>query len=364
MASFRNVDRSEDLAALAAELAAVPEVALDTEFMRERTYYPRLCLLQFATGGDVACVDPLAIEDLAPLGLLLSRPRVRTVLHAARQDIEVMLTRDIAFPAAVFDTQVAAALLGMPPQIGYGDLVQRTLDVRLDKAHARTDWAARPLSAEQLEYAAEDVRYLLPLCEALERELRRLGRAGWFEYEMRRIADPGLYRTEPAEAWQRLKGLDGLDERRQEVARALAAWRERRAMLKDRPRAWILADDALHDIVRALPRDSASLGRVRSLPRGVIEKCAREILAVVAESAHLGERPFENRGRGRPDPQREARLKALAAIVRRTAEEIGLRPEVLATRRDLAQILSGRRDVEPLKAWRGEILGSALLAAL
>jgi ribonuclease D len=364
MASFRIIDRAETLSALATGLAFAPELALDTEFMRESTYYPRLCLLQLATDEEIVCIDPLVVADLGPVSTLLSRAGTLTIVHAARQDIEVLLTRIESFPAALFDTQVAAALLGLPPQIGYGDLVQRMLDVKLDKAHSRTDWAARPLSGEQLEYAAEDVKFLLPLKRELQAELERLERVAWFEHEMRRIAAAGLYRTEPAEAWQRLKGLDGLDERRLEVARALAGWRERRAMNRDRPRGWILADDALHDLIRALPRTLAALEAVRSVPRGVVERCGEELLRVIAESAHLGEEPFAARRRPRQDPQRDARLKALSAVVRRVAEELGLSPEVLATRRDLQQILNGRRDVEPLRGWRADVVGSALLAAL
>jgi ribonuclease D len=358
------VDRGEDLAALTARLTNDAEVALDTEFMRERTYFPLLCLVQVATDHEIACIDPLAIGDLAPLATLLTRPSVRVVLHAARQDIEVLLTRCGGFAARVFDTQVAAALLGMPPQVGYGDLVQRILGVELEKAHARTDWAARPLREEQLDYAAEDVRHLLPLRGKLELELLRMGRFAWFEYEMSRLADLTLYRTDPAEAWQRLKGLDTLDPRRAHVARALAEWRERRAMQRDRPRAWILSDETLFELVRALPGDVPALARLPTLPRAVLEKCGTELVELIAESSHLGEQPFAGRRRTRPDPQQEARLKSLAAIVRRVGGELGLSPEILATRRDLMQILAGRRDVEPLRAWRREVIGEQLLAAL
>jgi ribonuclease D len=362
MASAPLIDTPAALASLASALSSETELALDTEFMRERTYYPRLCLVQLATDRDIFCVDPLAIDELAPLDELLAR--VDTVLHAARQDIETWLTRCKRIPASIFDTQVAAGLLGLPPQVGYGDLVEKKLGVQLDKAHARTDWAARPLSAEQMLYAAEDVQYLLPLREVLHGELHRLGRIDWFAHEMRRISERALYRTEPAEAWQRLKGMESLDPRRAEVARALAEWRERRAMQRDRPRGWILADDALYDIARALPARREALERIPSLPRGLIENCADDILAAVARSAHLGEKPLATKRRERPSAEHEQRLKALAAIVRRVADEVGLSPEVLATRRDLVNIMNGRHDVEPLKGWRRAVIGEALLAAL
>ncbi len=362
MTPFQYIERAEQLAAVAADLETEAEVALDTEFMRDRTFYPRLCLVQLATERQAWCVDPLAIEDLSPLETLLADPGRLKIVHAARQDIEVLLTRCRAQAVSLFDTQVAAALLGMPPQIGYGDLVQRELGVALEKAHARTDWAVRPLSAEQLEYAAEDVCHLPPLAAALRRDLEQRDRLRWFEYEMLRITDPALYRTDPDDAWRRLKGLDALDARRVEVAKAIARWREQRAMNRDRPRGWILADDVLYDIVRALPKDEAALAAVRSVPRGVLEKCTTELLEAVAASAHLGSAP--PRRRERPDPQRERQLKSLAAIVRRTAEDLGISPEILATRRDLQGLLNGRQDVEPLKGWRREIVGEALLAAV
>lgn len=362
MVSFQFIDRAEQLNDVVKRHAGERAVGLDTEFMRDRTFFPQLCLVQLASERGVFCIDPLAIGDLGSLDALLADGTCRKIVHAARQDIEVLLTRCRALPSQVFDTQVAAALLGMPPQIGYGDLVKRELGVELEKAHARTDWTIRPLSAEQLEYAAEDVCHLPPLAAALERDLGQRGRASWFAYEMQRIADPALYRAQPEEAWRRLKGLDALDARRMEVAKALARWREERAMRRDLPRGWILADEVLQEIVRVLPADRDALARIRALPRGVVEKSGEVLIATIAESAHLGSEP--QRRRERPDPEHERRLKTLSAIVRRVAADIGLSPEVLATRRDLQNLLNGRRDIEPLKNWRREVVGDALLAAV
>ncbi len=357
------IDRSEELARLAHDLASAPQLALDTEFMRERTYYPKLCLVQLATADTIACIDPLALEDLGALSALLARPANLVVAHAARQDVEALLTRTVEPPARLFDTQIAAALLGMQPQIGYGDLVRRALGATLAKAHARTDWTARPLSREQLEYAAEDVRHLLPLCEVLQLELEKRNRLSWFEGEMTRASAAFVTRLSPEESWQRLKGIEALDPRRRATAIALARWRETRAMVRDRPRGWILSDDALHDIVRALPQSRAQLERLRSLPRGVVENCAAELLAAVASAAHL-----DSSGAARAPPRRDAaaqaRLKALAATVRRIAEQLQLTPEVLATRRDLQQLLNGDTDVPALQGWRREVIGEALLSLL
>src|SRR5688572_14338156 len=190
MTPFEFIDRSDSLTQVLARLTGEREIALDTEFMRDRTFYPRLCLVQLATPQAVWCIDPIAIADLTPLDPLLADASRRKIVHAARQDIEVLLTRCRELPLNIFDTQVAAALLGMPPQIGYGDLVRRELGVELEKAHSRTDWTVRPLSAEQLDYAAEDVCHLPPLAAALHRDLESRGRSQWFEYEMKRITEP------------------------------------------------------------------------------------------------------------------------------------------------------------------------------
>jgi ribonuclease D len=363
MTRLQFIDQRPDLECIARELERAAELALDTEFMRERTYYPRLCLVQLATTDAIACVDPLAIGDLAHLSSLLARTSSLKVAHAARQDVESLLTRGIEPPVPLFDTQIAAALLGMPSQVGYGDLVHKLLGSKLAKAHARTDWSVRPLSGEQLDYAADDVRHLLSLHAVLRRELERRDRMHWFDAEMARASTTFIARLTPEDAWQRLRGLESLDPRRRATAVALAQWRETRAMQRDRPRGWILSDEALHDIVRALPQNRAQLEELRSLPQGVIDNCASDLLAAVEASAHLAT-SAPTRRTSRPDPAAQARLKALAAVVRRVAEQLQLTPEVLATRRDLQQLVNGDTDVAPLQGWRREVVGEALLSLL
>ena len=357
------ISDSEALEALAPKLRAAPMYAFDTEFMRERTYYPQLCLVQLATPDLIACIDPLAIADLGVLDRLLSQTAAIKVGHAVRQDLEALLTRVASPPTHLFDTQVAAALIGLPPQVGYADLVQRFLGVSLDKTHARTDWVARPLTAAQLTYASDDVRYLLDLRETLTRELERLQRLDWFKTEMSRHVSIGIRRVEPEEAWQRLKGIDALDVRRLATAKSLARWREERAIRRNRPRGWILSDDALHEMVRALPEDRAALERLGSVPRGLVEKSADELTSVVRSTAQLNATP-PSVSRGRPDPELQRRLKHLAAMVRGVAEQLNLSPELLATRRDLQQLLAGNADIEPLRGWRRAVIGEALLKAL
>ena len=350
------------LAEICARLSVEGRIGLDTEFLRERTYHARLCLVQLAAPAEAVCVDPLALAQLAPLAALLAAPGTVKVMHASRQDLEVLyplagLTRP------VFDTQIAAALAGFPAQVGYAELARRLLQRELAKSHTRTDWSRRPLSREQIEYALDDVRYLLPIAAELEARLERLGRLGWLTEELAGLADTRAFVTAPDEAWQRLRGLRGLDPGRERLTRALAAWRERRALEHDRPRGWILEDGALREIVLRVPRSAAQLAAIPELPAAVVKHSGAELLACVA-AAGIPDPAPPAPGRPQSDPQRNALVRKLGAISQAAAAELDLVPEVLATRRDLEQLADGRRDGAVLRGWRRAVVGERLLAAL
>jgi ribonuclease D len=263
----------------------------------------------------------------------------------------------------VFDTQIAAGLMGLPAQIGYAELVRRLLGVELAKSHTRTDWSRRPLSAEQLTYALDDVHYLLPLADRLQEELARLGRLGWLEEELRELADAGSLSVDPEKAWRRLKGLRDLDEGRVNLARALAAWRERNAIEHDRPRGWILEESVLREIILQVPRSPEALEAIPEMPPGLVKRRGAELLACV-EAAGIPQPAPALPGRARPDPVKTALVKNLVALTHSVAGELSLAPEVLATRRDLEQLADGERDTALLQGWRREVLGERLLAAL
>ena len=350
------------LAGFAAAAADASMIGIDTEFMRERTYYAQLCLLQIALPAGSAAIDTLALADFTALRPLMVASGVRKVLHAARQDLEVLWPA-IGALTGVYDTQVAAALTGLPPQIGYADLVERLLGVRLHKSQTRTDWTRRPLSPEQIAYALDDVRYLLPLRAQLDERLEQLGRRDWFEEEMGAYDGAGSFAVDPAEAWKRLKGLAELDPGRRELAQQLAAWREERAMASDRPRGWILPDAALRDIVLRVPRSEPELAQVAELPEGIRRNSGEQIIAIVSElglPARLPPLP----GRQRPDPERQQQVRRLADLTQATATRLGLAPELLATRRDLERLVAGARSGGPLEGWRRSVVGEALLGAL
>ena len=356
------ITNQDDLARLAAHLAGARAIALDTEFLRERTYRAELCLLQFADARAPVCIDPLALRDLAPLGAVLRERGPLKVMHASRQDIEVLMPA-VGLTAPVFDTQIAAALAGLPAQIGYAELVRRTFGVMLGKAHTRADWSARPLTPDQIAYALDDVRYLLPLEEHLTAELARLGRSQWLAEELASLADPAAYAVEPEDAWQRLRGLHGLDAPRTRLARGLAAWRERRAIERNRPRGWILDDATLREIVLAAPRSLPALAAVSGMPAAVVKHCGSEILERI-RAADLPNELAPVNLRARPDPAKAALLRQLSAVHRGVASDLALSPEVLATRRDLERLAAGERELPMLRGWRRAVIGERLHAAL
>jgi len=350
------------LAELGAHLETLAAVGLDTEFLRERTYRAELCLVQVSAGSDASCIDPLALNDLGDLARVLTAPGIVKVMHASRQDLEVLLpVTGLVRP--VFDTQIAAALTGLPAQVGYAELVRRLTGNELPKTHTRTDWSRRPLSPEQIEYALDDVRYLLPLKSLLEEQLQKLGRSQWLSEELATLDDARSFTTEPEQAWQRVKGLRGLDDQRQRLAQELAAWRERRAIERNRPRGWILDDSALREIVLLVPRSVQALSSIEEVPAGVVKHCGDELLACI-QAADIPDPPPALQGRLRPDPLKAALVKKLGTLNQAVAADLGLSPEILATRRDLEQLADGKRDVAVLKGWRRGIIGDRMLAAL
>ena len=356
------IDTADALTAFAASVASAPALALDTEFMREKTYRADLCLLQIADANSAVCVDPLAVPDFGALAPVLASAACVKVMHAARQDLEVLLPA-VGLVRPVFDTQIAAGLAGFPAQIGYAELAKRLLGVELDKAHTRTDWARRPLSADQQEYALDDVRHLLAIRASLLETLAAKGRLGWLDEELAGLDNADALRVAPEDAWKKVKGLPSLDEGRQRLAQNLAAWRERRADERNRPRGWILDDVSLREIVLRLPRSLEALAALPEMQESIVRKCGDDLLALVRD-AGIPEPPPPLPRRERPDPEMLATVKRLAEIAATAAAELGIGPEVLATRRELERVAAGRQDVSLLRGWRKNVIGERLLSAL
>jgi ribonuclease D len=359
------ITTTEALAALCERLRAEPFVTVDTEFMRERTYWPELCVVQLAGSQEVAVVDALAEGlDLAPLGALLADPAVTKVFHAARQDIEIFLLKFDAVPQPLFDTQVAAMVAGFGDQVSYDQLCRALANAQIDKAHRFSDWAARPLSASQIIYAAGDVTHLRRIYVALKDRLEREGRMEWVAQEMAVLDQPGTYRTDPDSAWERLKPRTG-NRRFLGLLRAAAAWREREAQRINIPRQRLVKDETLLELAATGPETPAELARARGISEGFAKgrSGAGLIAALQAAKAlpesELPEAP-KDRGGPSPSPALVALLKVLLAA---KSEEHHVAPKLLASSDDLDRLATeDSPDLPALSGWRRKVFGEAALA--
>lgn len=364
-APVRMIESARDLDLACADIAEQSELPIDTEFARTDTYRPKLCLIQVGTPSASYCIDTLAGIDATPLWRAIAAPRALKVLHAAKQDMEVFLLNFGGLPAPLFDTQIAAGLLGHPPQAGYATLVEAELGVKLDKSQTRTDWSRRPLSPAQIEYAANDVAHLPELAAGLRQRLRELGREEWALEDSATLLDPELYGTRPESAWERLGGINFQPVAVQARARRLAAWREQRADRADKPRQWILSDQALTALAAANPADLPGIESLGVLPPGAIRNSGEAVLAELRQAdADVAAGTVSLEQLARPAAPDNAHLKRLAGVVQKKAGELGVAPELLATRSDLTALLRGSRDVRPLQGWRSAVIGAELLAAL
>jgi ribonuclease D len=346
------VDDTNALNDLINDLADAGLLALDTEFIRERTYYPELCILQIATTEVIAAVDCLAPMDLDPLfDVLLGRDK-QWLLHSARQDLEVLYNRKGRLPESLLDTQIAASLIGMPLQIGLQGLLEETLNVEIGKQHTRANWKRRPLPDAFLDYALDDVRFLIPALDELETRLDEHGRTSWFEEECARQLSLPI-EPDVQTIFERTKGAGRLRGEHRAAALALVAWREDRARTQDKPRRWILADDELVRLAAALPQTQADLERVEGLPARLVARAGSLLLAAIRDrepAETIPESPVPNK----------AVVQSLQSDVKSLAGKLGIAPELLATRRDIAMLAAGRVPEGLSTGWRRSVLGDLL----
>lgn len=361
----RFIDSAEQLHAFIAALHGAEWLALDTEFLREKTYYPRFCLLQIASDTrQVACIDPLALTDLEPLKTLLFDASILKVFHAGRQDMEIFYHLWGALPGPVFDTQLAAPLLGMADQVSYAGLVSALLGVNLSKSHTRTDWSLRPLSESQIRYAADDVIHLAAAYPKLRDKLETLGRREWLQPELDSLLQPGLYQNPPELAWQRIGGVNQLRDGALEIIQALAAWRETQARQENVPRNWIIKDEILINLARLKPASLNDFRLVRGLDERVLKRHGETLLRLIGQPPPVV-RPEEPRGSvSRRTPAREALLDLLSAVVKLNSEQHAMNPALLASRKDLEQFLDAPEASKLLEGWRKGMIGEELEAIM
>lgn len=369
------IDNTENLAALTERLAKKNYVTIDTEFMRESTYWPDLCLIQIASDDEEAIIDPLAGKsvkkgaskkphmDLTPLYRLLDNKQVVKVFHAARQDIEIFHHLSGVIPAPLFDTQVAAMVCGFGEQVSYSMLVKKMTNQDLDKSSRFTDWSKRPLSDKQLKYAMGDVTHLRDIYKKLTQDLDRTGRAAWLGEEMRTLTSVETYHTEPDEAWKRMK-MRVKSRRALGILVELAAWRENLAQRANQPRGRILKDDALYDIANQAPETEKALSNLRT----VSDNFARsdkgaEILKAVKTGLSKTIEEIPPLKKGTPlDAESLAICELLRVLLKATAAEHNVAPKMIATAPDLEKLaLSDEADIPALKGWRFELFGQKAL---
>jgi ribonuclease D len=359
------VDTQQGLMDLCEQLRGKGELALDTEFLREKTYYVQLCLLQIASDELIACVDPLALDDLTPLLDIIYDPASVKVMHAGRQDLEIFYHLRGDLPKPIFDTQVAATLMGFGDQVGYAALVKAMQEVELDKSHTRTDWSQRPLDVEQLRYAADDVRYLLPIYRRQREILEDKQRLGWLQPDFNELTRCETYNPPVAELWKRVKGNQQVKGVGLAILQGLAQWREEQAQRVDRPRRWILKDEVMIDLSRRSPRDEEGLGKIRGLEAKTIQRHGMDLLAIISRCRQLPKEEWPSRPRViRLTVQQDALVDVMMAVVRLRAAEHDVSPALLANRKSLEALVAGNADSPLLHGWRSELVGHDLQALL
>ena len=337
-------------------------IAVDTEFLREKTYFPKLCLIQVNAGGNIAAIDPITIPDLSSLSAIFENPDVVKIFHACSQDLEVIFDGMGCICRNVFDTQVAAAFLGHRQQIGYGALVESYTGVSLAKAEALTDWSRRPLDPEQLVYAEDDVRYLVDIYEAMVSELIEKDRLSWVLPEMEEVSDPARVRKNPAEAYLRLKRASSLTRKQLAVAREVCRWREETAAKRDVPRKWLLSDEVIVELCRRTPTSLPRLRRIRGVEKTPEAEC-RQIISAIERGLKCTPEalpPAIKQRAHSASPDKDGALDLMNAVLRVVADRAGLAPQVIANRDDLSDLLAGSADCALTRGWRHEVAGRAL----
>lgn len=360
------IANQENLVAFVERAMQSSVLAIDTEFLREKTYYAKLCLLQLATDDETAIVDPFEVEDLSVLAPVLQNENVMKLFHAGSQDLEILLREVGVLPWPLFDTQVAAALLGHTQQIGYAALVHAECGVTLKKIDSFTDWSRRPLSASQLEYAADDVVYLPRMYERMRAQLEAKGRLSWLDRDFEELADPAKYATNERERYRRLKRVSQLSRRQLSAAREVAAWRELTAQQRDVPRKWVVTDEQIVEACKREARTIDELFMVRGISDRLSTKDARTIVSLINSALNATPDTWPELDRcGKNEPNVDAELDLMTALVRLRAKQNDVAFPTLASHDDLARVARGYREgIDLLRGWRRTLVGEELLELL
>lgn len=359
------IDNKDSLSTICEQFSHSEFLALDTEFVRQTTYYPILALIQICDGEQIAIIDPLAIDDLSPLMSVLYNKNITKAIHSARQDMEIFYYLNQSVPEALFDTQISAALLGYGEQIGYAALVKLLLNVELDKSQTRTDWLKRPLSQKQIDYAANDVRYLAQLYPVQKAKLQSLGRLGWLEKDFQFLSSNDTYAPSPETIWKKTRGINKLKKQKLAILKNLAALREKLAIKQNRPRRRVMTDDVLLELSMNPPASLAELNNCQGLSQGFLQHNGKDLITGIeaglnTEDADCPQLPVYEK----LSQNEEALADCLMAIVHLAAQNNNISPRCLCSRKELDSLIKGRQDLAMLSGWRNELIGKHLLKFL
>nr|WP_253288229.1 MULTISPECIES: ribonuclease D [Paraeggerthella] len=360
------IANQENLVAFVERAMRSSVLAIDTEFLREKTYYAKLCLIQLATDDEAVIVDPFSVGDLGALKPVLENESVVKLFHAGSQDLEILLREVGVLPRPIFDTQVAAALLGHTQQIGYAALVGTECGVTLKKIDSFTDWSRRPLSESQLEYAADDVLYLPRMYARMRAQLDRKGRLSWLDRDFKEMSDPAKYATDERSRYRRLKRVSQLSRRQLSAAREVAAWRELEAQRRDVPRKWVITDEQIVEACKREARSIDELFMVRGMSDKLSTREARAVVSLMGSALDAPPDSWPDVDRcSKNEPNVDAQVDMMTAVVRLRAKESGVAFPTLASHDDLARVARGYRDnIDLLRGWRRSLVGEELLELL
>ena len=360
MSKIKLVEDAKDLHCLSEKLSSVDWIGIDTEFLREKTYYPLLCLVQVHSEIGEWSIDTVKIDDLSSFADIIGNPAITKIFHSCRQDFEALNQRISTPVRNLYDTQLAASFIGCRDQISYAALVSDVTGVELEKTQTRTDWSARPLSDSQISYAIEDVRYLDRIRQYMNQQLQSLGRLDWYQQECQRILDNPDYVIDPAQAWRRLKGAAKIPVGNQPIARELAIWREQRAQKRDRPREWIVPTRAIIQIATVKPDNLESLSRIDGMTHGMVRNAGQEILNIL--NKHPTETSTETIWSDyQPlDREQKSRCKIAMKRLRQIAEQQQISLSLLANRSDIESFILDNRIINLMQGWRYEIAGKEI----
>ena len=361
---FEVISNTEGLQTFVKKIKGAKWLAIDTEFLREKTYYAKLCLIQIEADGYRACIDPFNIDDMSSFSELMHDSNIIKVLHAAHQDLEILLQLTQKVPAPIFDTQVAASVLGIGDQMGYARLVEHMLGVTLAKTQSRTDWSKRPLRDAQLEYAIDDVRYLAQIYPKMVEQLESQNRLAWLNKDFAKATNPDTYAINAKERWKKVKGNQILKRPQLAILRELAAWREEKAEKSNRPRKWILSDDILLDMAKQQPNTVEQIKEIRGINPERSQKHHELWLTLISKGKETPESDWPELARSKkPNANQNALIDLLLLVIQIQAKQHNITAAVIATRKQVANmILAG--DISISDDWRGALVNDQIAAVI